>query len=233
MRKKDFISKSTPAAPILNPNHLPLVREIWEKNGYDPDMYLNENDDFYNILEDFIPTKEQLKKDSFTYKYQCAAWQIQEDVYSFKSALNFTRYNFCGLYDVVEKRYVRPEEVPIFADYYLRCFYQGWISEFRDKFYAIFDSLAAHFIAMDVITYLESKSMYRVLPNEKNIDLFLRYGIHAGEIFDPDEVRYRKPKNFDEYAYYIHTDYWFHDPEKGYKPDSIYKWNPAIPRLLD
>ena len=233
MRRKDFIQKNVASARIIKADYLSVVKEKWSKYGYDPDMYLDENNDLYNILEEFIPTKEELKRDSFSRKYECAAWQVKEDYRSYKQATDFARNNFCGFYDVKEKRYVRPEEIPDFADYYLIAVYYSSAQKIKDKFYEIFDALAAHFIASDVIDFLESKSMYRKPISLKNIDKFNRYGPHAGEIFDPEEMCYRKPKNFEEYTHYLHTNYWFHDPSKGYRPEARYKWNPNIPDLLN
>lgn len=103
----------------------------------------------------------------------------------------------------------------------------------HDKFQAIMCNIAAFLIAVDVSEYLDEKSVYNASPNKYNVNKFLKYGPHAGEIFDPEIMCYRKAKDFEEYAYHIHTDFWFHDPSKGYKPDAKYKWSQDIPDISE
>lgn len=255
MRKSEYLKQQVALTPnvIFERKYIPEIAKTWVEYGYNPNYLLDENDNFYNILEDYFKTKKELKADGQTYgKYNIAhyCFQREEDMRIYKKLFDLIKNSFCGFYDVRKKRYFKSSEIYPYAEWYLymmgrgrdyygldkpvkgfadHSFEEKIYDTLCDKYSAFFNNIAALFIATDVTQYLEEKSICDKSINKNNVDLFLRYGPKAGYIFDAEKMEYRKPKNFKDFAYDLHTRYWFHDPRKGYHIDAPYKWAPDAP----
>lgn len=213
-----------------------MIKKMWCKYGYDPNYLLDENDDFFNILTDFRMTKEQLEAESrmFSHAYEEDAFQAADDAKTYIKLYNIAKNFLCGFYNTREYRYFSPGEISSYADWYLSSIKRGrdkfiLYDEYFSKYNAIFSNIAALLIAADVTQYLDEKKICDKNITKSNVDKFLQYGPQAGYIFDPETMEYRKPENFEEFTHHLHTQYWFHDPAKGYHIDAPYKWNPDVP----
>lgn len=252
MRKSDYLKQQSAASKpvILNAEYLPDIKKEWQKYGYDPNYLLDTTNDFYNILEDYHLGKREVRALSPAFR-EDYLFMLDEDAFTYRLLFNRAKNYFCGFYNVRKRKYFSRDEVAVYATWHLdnignsRGRYMTGIEEgtssykyfenlydtIHGKFVSLMCNISALLIAIDVTEYLDSRKMYHANITKSNVEKFLRLGFHAGEIFDPTEMRYRKPKDFDEYAYYIHTDFWFSDPSKGYKPDATYKWDKDIPSL--
>ena len=229
MRKIDYINELKLETPLrtLNKDYVKKISETWNKYGYDHLYHLDENDDLYDILEKYRPNVKDLKRQKDPKCLGEAAWGIMEDFHIYKYLLGFCCRNLCGFYDVSSQSYMSPDLVCKYAELWNPYSTSVW-EEWEDKSKDFFVSIAARIIAQDVTDFLDGKRMYNARITKKNLDLLLKHGPFIGRIFDPDEG-YRKPKNFEEYALYTHSDFWFNDPNKGYRINAKYKWNPAVP----
>lgn len=249
MRKVEYKKQYVHPTKILENSYLPEIKKMWVKYGYDPDYLLDENDNFYNVLEDFFLSKEQIKAErkirSYAIKEYC--FQRENDVRVYRLLYDLARDSLCGFYNVKEHRYFTPAEVSPYAEWYLDSinrgrkyhlgsykesekdsegyiYYEGKYEELHNKYSAILDNIAALFIAIDVTRFYDEKK----LCNKKGPERF-KYGPHTGQIFDIETRVYRKPVNFEEFAHDLHTRYWFNDPDKGYHIEAPYKWDKDIP----
>lgn len=263
MRKSEYLNKKNESPnKVLNQDYLPMIKKAWEEYGYDPDYLLTEHDGFYNILEDYHKSKNELKKMRPNRKgvtpfreenlddYQ---FMVQEDIATYRRLYDYAKLNFCGFYDVEHHRYFSQDEVACYARWF---FENSWRSRedytqgfsennsyfyelcrkydaLLDKYTAIMCNVAALLIAIDVTQYLDEKKLYHAHIKKENVRKFVKYGSYAGQIFDPEKMEYRKVKDFKEFTHFIHTRYWFHDPSKGYHKDAPYKWDADVPRLDD
>lgn len=241
MRKSEYLklqeSFNDGGGGILIKDHMPLIKEMWFKYGYEPNYLLDENDDFYNLLLDFRKDKDRLAVESqfFSHAYEEDAFQAAEDAKVYKKLYDIAKNHLCGFYNVKKRRYFNPGEINPYAEWYLdstrrtRDYPRELYEEYFSKYSAMLENIAALLIAQDVSDYLDGEKMRNASITKNNVGMFLKKGPYAGMIFDPVSMEYRKPIDFEEYAHYIHTDYWFHDPKKGYKPDARYKWDSSVP----
>lgn len=261
MRKSEFVNKKNEGPnKVLNQDYLPQIKKVWEDCGYDPDYLLTEHNGFYNVLEDYHKSKSELKKmrpdrrgihpygEDFIEDYQ---FMVKEDVQTYRRLYNIARLNFCGFYCVEQHRYFTQDEVARYAEWMLEntwCSRDSYTRGFNEnnsyffelqnkydailgKYTAIMCNIAALLIATDMTQYLEEKKLYRAHVKKENVRKFIRHGPYAGQIFDPESMQYRKVEDFAEFAHCIHTQYWFHDPSKGYHKDAPYKWDADVPHL--
>lgn len=252
MRRTESLKQQTPIR-ILRDEYLSEIKQEWERHGYDPNYLLDENDNFYNVLEDFYKSKDELKAMSHWNAYiNNYCFQRSDDVRIYKLLFDLARNSLCGFFNVKKRRYFRESEIYPYAEWYLdlidrgKYFYLGRyndkdkdsfgyiereneFNELCNKYSAIFSNIGALLIAIDLTQYLDEKKICDKRITKSNVDKFLRYGPQAGYIFDPELMEYRKPKNFKEFAYDLHTRYWFRDPSKGYHIEAPYKWDPDIP----
>lgn len=245
MRKSEYIRQTALQQPILSKEFIDEITDVWLKYGYDPEYLLDTNDDFHNILADYHLTESELKNLARTpggnmqierYKYTVA-----EDVRTYKALYDRAKEYFCGFYNVPKNTYFSPEEVACYAlwDYSILAesrkssngysYYNQRFDCRAEKYKAIMCNVAAFLIAEDVIEYLQGYNSLDIL--KKRIKKMTSHGIHANEIFDSEQMCYREPKDFDEFAHLIHTEYWFRDKSKGYTPDAKYKWDDSIPSI--
>lgn len=255
MRKSEYIKQQATSTPkrVLKDEFLPEIKKVWKQYGYDSDYLLDENDNFYNVLEDFFMSKDELqaaqKRCSFATSDYC--FERNNDVKLYRQLFDLARMSLCGFYYVKKHRYFKASEVHPYAEWYLDLMDRGKhyfmldSSEDKDsegyiyfeekyetlcnKYSALFNNIAALLIAIDVTQYLEEKKICDKHITKNNVDKFLQYGPRAGYIFDAEEMKYRKPKDFKEFTHHLHTRYWFHDASKGYHIDAPYKWSPEIP----
>lgn len=251
MRKSEYIKSQAQPVRILRDEYLPEIKKVWVKYGYDPNYLLDETDNFHNILEDYFKNKHELKAEQKYNKYAISdyCFQREDDVRTYFLLHSFIRDSLCGFYNVEEHRYFYSSEIYPYMEWYLESIdggkkyflypfekdsdayvlYEDKYNAICDKYSAIFNNIAALFIAIDVAQYFDEKKLYGKDITEKNAKQFLKFGPNAGCIYDAEMKGYRKPKDFDEFAYDLHTRYWFRDPSKGYHIDAPYKWDSDIP----
>lgn len=259
MRKSEYLQQQLQPR-TLNPEYLPTIAKEWSRHGYSADYLLDENDGFYNILEDYHKSKDELKKlesckkGKILLKGETAddyRFMVQEDISVFWVLFKYAKLDFCGFYDVKNCRYFSQDEVARYAQWFIEnnwCSREIFFKDFKemnslynerereycsilDKYTAFLCNIAALLIALDVSQYLDEKKVSGKTITEKNVTEFVKYGPYAGQVFDPEKMAYRKVRNFDDFAYAIHTQFWFHDPAKGYHTKARYKWNPDVPAL--
>lgn len=240
---------------ILTKEYLPEIKKVWVRYGHDPDYLLDVNNDFHNILTDYHKSKQEIR-DMANPRYTLGQermedymFRVTEDVTTYRILYDKAKAYLCGFYRTDKKRYFSVNETALYAEWYLAniwCSRKEYIGNAREntshydfmshkydsylgKYQAIFSNIAALLIAADVTQYLDEKKICDKNITKSNVDKFLQYGPQAGYIFDPETMEYRKPENFEEFTHHLHTQYWFHDPAKGYHIDAPYKWDPDVP----
>lgn len=259
MRKSEYLQQQVQPR-TLNPEYLHEIAKVWNLYGYSADYLLDENNSFYNVLEDYHKSKREQKEMSSDKKGKVSfsgehiddyRFMVKEDISVFWTLFKYAKLDFCGFYDVNNSRYFTQDEVARYAEWFisnnwcsLESFFEGYekggslfnerekeYCSILDKYTAFMCNIAALLIALDVSQYLDEKKVSGKTITEKNVTEFVKYGPYAGQVFDPEKMAYRKVRNFDDFAYAIHTQFWFHDPAKGYHTKARYKWNPDVPAL--
>lgn len=243
MRKSDFYKQQAlQNSSVINKDYLPQIIKVWQENGYDPDYLLDTKNNFYNVLEDYHLSNPELKKlDKSGYgatELDRYIFSINNDISTYRLLYFRSRDYFCGFYNVKKHAYFSQDEVACYALWNLSnvwersdTYGEERYDSVAEKYQAIMCNVAALQIAEDVTQYYDEKKMCDAKLTMKNLSTFVYRKFHVGKIFDPEEMRFRKPKDFKEFTHYIHTQYWFYDPSKGYRPDAPYKWDESIPDI--
>ena len=123
MRKSEYIKQQASLTPtrVLKDEFLPEIKKVWVQHGYDPDYLLDETDNFYNVLEDFFKSKEELKDAQKIHRYAIDdyCFQRKDDVKIYRQLFNLAKESLCGFYYVSKHRYFFASEVFPYAEWYL------------------------------------------------------------------------------------------------------------------